>query len=289
MASTVYFTKQITPQALLSLYETLGRALTGRVAVKLSSGEPGGHHFLSADLIAPLVQRVDGTIVECNTAYKGKRYHTADHYRAMDEHGFSAIAPCRILDEAGEMILPVKNAAFLKNGNHVGAGLADFDSVLVLSHFKGHPMGGFGGAIKNIAIGLASSYGKKVIHGAGDAELLWDGDHDSFLASMAEATSSVLDYVGKERFVYINVANFLSVDCDCLASPKAPEMADIGVFASLDPVAVDRACVDAVYASPDAGKTALIERMESRNALHTLDVAETLGIGTQTYNLIALD
>ena len=286
--SKVYFSKSITPETLVKLYDLLGRELCGNVAVKLSSGEPGGHHFLSADLIRPLVEKVRGTIVECNTAYQGKRFHTEDHYRTMQEHGFAAIAPVEILDGEGELSLPVKNGRHLKE-NVVGQGLSHYDSMLVLSHFKGHPMGGFGGAIKNIAIGVASSYGKKIVHGAGDAEVLWDADHDSFLESMAEATSSVLDYLGKDNFVYVSVANLLSVDCDCLSNPAAPQMADIGVFASLDPVSLDRACVDAVYASEDAGKVHLIERIESRNGTHTLDAAEALGLGSQSYELIKID
>ncbi len=285
--SKVYFSKAISPEILLKLYDLLGRELGGKVAVKLSSGEPGGRHFLSPALIQPLVKRVDGTIVECNTAYKGRRYRTEDHYRTMEEHGFAAIAPCEILDGEGEMALPVKGGRHLKE-NIVGKALADYRSMLVLSHFKGHPMGGFGGAIKNIAIGVASGFGKKVVHGAGDPELLWDADHDSFLESMAEATSSVLDYLGKENFAYISVANLLSVDCDCLSDPAAPQMEDIGVFASLDPVALDRACVDAVYASADEGKKYLIERIESRNGLHTLETAEALGLGTQSYEIVEI-
>lgn len=284
---TVYFSKEISAESLLRLYDLLGRKLPGKVAVKLSSGEPGGHHFLSSDLIAPLVNKLSGTIVECNTAYKGGRFLTEDHYKTLAAHGFTEIAPCEVLDGEGELSLPVRGGKHLKE-NLVGSGLSKYDSMLVLSHFKGHPMGGFGGAVKNIAIGLASSNGKKLVHGAGDAKLLWDADHDSFLESMAEAASSVLDYMGKENVVYISVANFLSVDCDCLANPAAPQMADIGVFASTDPVAIDQACVDAVYASPDAGKSHLIQRIESRNGLHTLSRAEELGIGEKKYRLVEI-
>ncbi len=287
MLPKVYFSKTISSGVLLKLYDLLGCELSDKVAVKLSSGEPGGHHFLSAELIAPLVQRLSGTIVECNTAYQGGRFCTADHYKTLEAHGFSAIAPCEILDGEGELRLPVCGGKHLTE-NIVGVGIEKYRSLLVLSHFKGHPMGGFGGAIKNIAIGLASSYGKKVIHGAGDPELLWDADHDSFLESMAEAASSVLNYLGKENAVYLSVANFLSVDCDCLADPAAPQMADIGVFASRDPVAIDRACVDAVYASADPGKKHLIERIESRNGLHTLERAEELGLGQRNYELIEI-
>lgn len=284
----VYFARTITAEALTKLYSLLERDLVGKVAVKISSGEPGGHHFLDPKLIAPLVHAVDGTIVECNTAYQGKRYSTEDHYRAMEDHGFYAIAPCEVLDAEGDLPLPVLAGNHLKE-NFVGKGLEQYRSMLVLSHFKGHPMGGFGGAIKNIAIGVASSHGKKVVHGAGDPALLWDADHDSFLESMAEATKSVLDYLGHENFAYVSVANNLSVDCDCLSNPAAPEMADIGVFASLDPVAIDQACVDAVYASPDEGKKHLIERIESRNGLHTLEAAERLGLGSRSYTLIEID
>lgn len=281
----VYFTREISPESILSLYRCLGVTLRGRVAVKLSSGEPGGKHFLAPSLIRPLVDEVQGTIVECNTAYQGKRFRTEEHYQAMRDHGFAAIAPCEVLDAEGELRLRVREGKHLTE-NVVGRALETYDSMLVLSHFKGHAMGGFGGAIKNVAIGVASSYGKKVIHGAGDAELLWKGDHDSFLESMAEAFDSVLDFLGRENFAYLSVANHLSVDCDCDSDPAAPEMADIGVFASLDPVALDQACVDAVYASEDAGKTALIERMESRNAQHTLEAAESRGIGSRTYTLV---
>lgn len=285
--SKVYFTREISSDSLVRLYKQLGRSLKQRVAVKLSSGEPGGHHFLAPSLIAPLVEYVSGTIVECNTAYKGARFETKDHYNTLREHGFSAIAPCEVLDAEGNLALPVRCGKHLTE-NFVGKALSEYQSMLVLSHFKGHPMGGFGGAVKNIAIGVASSYGKKVIHGAGDPALLWDADHDSFLESMAEATSSVLDYLGQENFAYISVANFLSVDCDCLSNPAAPLMADIGVFASLDPVALDAACVEAVYRSEDAGKRHLIERIESRNGMHTLKRAQALGLGSCSYELVEL-
>lgn len=284
----VFFSKEISAESLVKLFNLLEKELSGKVAVKLSSGEPGGHHFLSADLISPLVAQVSGTIVECNTAYEGGRFKTEDHYRVMAEHGFSAIAPCEILDGEEEMALPVKNGKHLEV-NVVGKALEKYNSMLVLSHFKGHPMGGFGGAIKNIAIGVASSRGKKIIHGAGKEDVFLKADHDSFLEAMAEATSSVLDFIGAENFAYVNVANLLSVDCDCFANPADPQMADIGVFASIDPVAIDQACVDAVYASKDDGKKHLIERMESRNAVHTLVSAEKLGLGMREYELVCID
>ena len=284
----VYFTKEISAQGLLRAYEALGVSLKGKVAVKISTGEPGGHNFLQPELIRPLVEKLNGTIVECNTAYEGRRFSSADHWQAIREHGFLEIAPCDIMDEEGEMALPVKNGTHLTE-NYVGDHLKNYDSMLMLSHFKGHAMGGFGGALKNMSIGVASSHGKAVIHGAGDPAHLWDADHDSFLESMAEADGAVMDYMGRENIVYVSVANRLSVDCDCDANPHEPEMADIGIFASLDPVSLDQACVDAVYASPDPGKAALIKRMESRNGIHTVKRACELGLGSREYELVSLD
>lgn len=284
----VYFTKEISAQGLLRAYEALGVSLKGKVAVKISTGEPGGHNFLQPELIRPLVEKLNGTIVECNTAYEGRRFSSADHWQAIREHGFLEIAPCDIMDEEGEMALPIKNGTHLTE-NYVGDHLKNYDSMLMLSHFKGHAMGGFGGALKNMSIGVAPSHGKAVIHGAGDPAHLWDADHDSFLESMAEADGAVMDYMGRENIVYVSVANRLSVDCDCDANPHEPEMADIGIFASLDPVSLDQACVDAVYASPDPGKAALIKRMESRNGIHTVERACELGLGSREYELVSLD
>ena len=263
--SIVYMTKEITPESLVRIYHALGAALPGSVAVKLSTGEPGGHNFLQPELIRNLVQELKGTIVECNTAYEGRRNTSRAHWETIRDHGFAAIAPCDILDEDGHMPLPVTGSYHLKE-NYVGSHLQNYDSMLMLSHFKGHAMGGFGGALKNMSIGLASSYGKIWIHSSGTStrfEDVFTADHDSFLESMADADRSVMDYMGRENIVYINVANRLSVDCDCDAHPHDPEMKDIGIFASADPVALDQACVDAVYASEDEGKAALIERMES--------------------------
>ena len=248
----------------------------------------GGHNFLQPALIGPLTERLHGTIVECNTAYEGRRNTTQEHWKAIQEHGFLDIAPCDIMDETGELALPVTNGMHLQE-NFVGAHLRNYDSMLVLSHFKGHMMGGFGGALKNISIGIASAHGKAHIHGVGVPEELWTADHNSFLECMADAAKSVVEYLGRRNMAFINVANRLSVDCDCDAHPHEPEMADIGVFASLDPVALDQACVDAVYASPDPGKAALIERMESRNGIHTVETACALGIGVREYELIYLD
>lgn len=283
----VYFTKEISSDSLQKIYHALGTELTGRVAVKISTGEPGGHNFLKPELIKALVQELKGTIVECNTAYAGRRNTSEEHWKAIKEHGFTEIAPCDIMDEDGEMALPVTGGTHLKE-NFVGDHLRNYDSMLMLSHFKGHAMGGFGGALKNMSIGIASSHGKAHIHGVGVPENLWTADHDSFLECMAEADQSVMAYMGRENIVYINVANRLSVDCDCDSNPHEPEMADIGIFASTDPVAVDQACVDAVYQSPDPGKAALIERMESRNGIHTVERAAELGLGVREYEITEL-
>ena len=290
--ATVYFTKDISPAGLKKAYDALGVTLKDKVAVKISTGEPGGHNFLSPDLIKDLVSQIQGTIVECNTAYEGRRNTSAEHWKTFEEHGFTAIAPCDLMDEEGDMALPVENGFHLKE-NYVGAHLANYGSMLMLSHFKGHAMGGFGGALKNMSIGVASAHGKQWIHtsGSGDNsfDALMNADHDSFLESMADADESVMRYMGRENIVYVNVANKLSVDCDCDAHPSEPEMADIGICASLDPVAIDQACVDAVYASPDPGKAALIERMESRNGIHTVEAAASLGLGSRAYELVSLD
>ena len=261
------------------------------MAVKLSTGEPGGSNFLQPALIGDLVKKVDGTIVECNTAYGGGRASTADHLKAAADHGFTAIAPVDIMDADGETALPVKGGKHLKE-DFVGRNYLNYDFTMVLSHFKGHAMGGFGGAVKNISIGIASSAGKAWIHSAGktkNAGEMWGNlpAQDDFLESMAEAAKAVADHCG-DRILYISVANNLSVDCDCDAHPEAPRMGDIGILASLDPVALDKACVDMVYASDDPGKVHLIERMESRHGIHTLEHAETIGLGSQQYELITL-
>lgn len=284
----VYMTKRIDAEALLKIYAALGREAKGRVAVKISSGEPGGHHFLSTDLIAPLVKQVNGTIVECNTAYGGERMNTESHRRVLKEHGFAGIAPVDVMDAEGTMPLPVPQGKHLKE-DVVGAHLANYDFVVNLAHFKGHLMGGFGGVIKNMSIGIASTSGKCLIHTAGkDATNMFavKTPQDDFLESMAEAAKAVADYVGK-NIVYINVMNYLSVDCDCDSHPAKPTMNDIGILASLDPVAVDQACVDLVYAAPD-GKD-LIERMETRHAIHTLEHGEEIGLGSRKYELVNID
>ncbi len=289
----VYFTKEITPASLLKIYAALGRELPGKVAVKISTGEPGGHNFLQPALIGALVQKLNGTIVECCTAYAGKRMDPKDHWKAIEDHGFLAIAPCDILDETEDIALPVRGGFHLKE-NIVGKHFENYDSMLVLSHFKGHAMGGFGGALKNMSIGIASTAGKANIHTAGktaDAKILWQNlpPQDDFLESMADACRSIVDNMGSENILYINIANRLSVDCDCDSHPKEPEMGDLGIFASLDPVALDKACYDAVKNSPDEGKAALIERMDSRHAIHTVNSAEKLGLGTTSYEIVSLD
>lgn len=286
-APKVFMTTDISPEGLMAIYKALGREATGKVAVKLSTGEPGGHNFLSPDLIKGLVKSVNGTIVECNTAYGGLRASTATHLQAAKDHGFTAIADVDIMDADGSISLPIENGTHLKE-DLVGSHYQNYDFFIVLSHFKGHAMGGFGGAIKNISIGIASSSGKSLIHSAGKQTtgFAMDTPQNDFLESMAEAAKAVAGNKGK-NILYINVMNKLSVDCDCDSSPAEPTMADIGILASLDPVALDKACVDLVYAAPD-GKD-LIERIESRNGTHTLEHAEKIGLGSQKYNLVKID
>ena len=284
----VYMTREINPSGLMAAYEALNRQPSGRVAVKISTGEAGNTHYLSPNLIGDLVKRVKGTIVECNTAYGGSRASTAMHRQVAEDHGFTAIAEVDIMDADGEMALPVKSGKNLKE-NFVGANFKKYDFYVILSHFKGHAMGGFGGAVKNVSIGIASSGGKAWIHTAGHSKTdPWGGKQDPFLESMAEATKSVSDYLDNgKKILYINVMNHLSVDCDCDGDPSAPDMHDIGILASLDPVALDQACVDLIYAASD-GKS-LIERMESRNGIHTLVHAEAIGLGKRRYDRVNLD
>ena len=286
----VYMFKEISPENLVKIYEALGREATGKVAVKLSTGEPGGHNFLQPVLIKDLVQKVKGTIVECNTAYGGGRADTENHLKAAKDHGFTAIAPVDIMDAEGEVALPVKGGKHLKE-DFVGSHYLNYDFTVVLSHFKGHAMGGFGGAIKNISIGIASSAGKAWIHSAGKTKGNPWGNlppQDDFLESMAEAAKAIIDHCG-DKILYINVANNLSVACDCDSSPEDPKMGDIGILASLDPIALDKACTDLVRASEDHGKIHLIERIDSRNGMHTLEYGEKIGLGSQKYELVKLD
>ncbi len=288
----VYMYKEISSENLLKIYDMLGRKAEGRVAVKLSTGEPGNNNYLNPDLIKDLVHKVNGTIIECNTAYGGGRADTESHLKAAADHGFTAIAKVDIMDADGEVSLPVAGGKHLKE-DFVGKNYPDYDFTVVLSHFKGHPMGGFGGAIKNISIGIASSAGKAWIHSAGKTKSqteVWKNlpPQDDFLESMTEAAKAIIDHCG-DRILYISVANNLSVDCDCVAKPEDPKMGDIGILASLDPVALDKACVDMVRASEDHGKIHLIERIDSRNGMHTLDYAEQLGMGSRDYELVVLD
>lgn len=282
----VYMTRAVTPEGLMAVYQALQWEPQGRVAVKLSTGEPPASNYLRPELIAGLVQSLDGTIVECNTAYGGSRAETAMHYQVAEDHGFTAIADFQILDEDGSMTLPVQGGTRLSE-NYVGAAFDDYDSYLVLSHFKGHSMAGYGGAIKNISIGLGSSEGKAWIHSAGSSRTNpWGGDQDAFLESMAEAGKSVSDYLG-DQIVYINVMNRLSVDCDCDGNPAEPDMHDIGILASTDSVALDQACIDLVYSAEDG--QSLVNRIESRNGLHTLEHAQQIGLGSRSYELVSID
>jgi uncharacterized Fe-S center protein len=297
MKSKVYFTREISPAALVRIYEKLSREsgvkMGARPAVKISSGEPGGNYYLHSDFITPLVERVGGRLVECNTAYHGKRDKTADHEKAIANHGF---ADMDIMDRDGETVLPVAGGLRLKE-NLVGSHLLNYDSMLVLSHFKGHPMAGFGGALKNVAIGCASRNGKLTIHSGGrkpnDFHAWVRPDQSGFLEAMADADKSVFDYFAREHkpILFINVANNLSVDCDCVGGkgPAAPEMKDLGIFASTDPVALDQSCVTAVKNADNPGKKALLARIAERNGEHHLEAAAALGLGSREYEIIDID
>lgn len=287
----VYMVKDISPESIIKVYKALGREANGnKIGIKISTGESGKSNHLRPELIGDFVRMVGGTFVECNTAYPGNRLNTADHLRAAKEHGYVDLAGVDIMDAEGDTIIPLAGGFHLKK-DIVGKHLMDYDFLVVLSHFKGHAMGGFGGALKNISIGIGSSNGKAYIHSAGRTEVVdnthFNTDQDAFLESMADASKAVADHFG-DNILYINVGNRLSVDCDCNGNPSEPQMGDIGVYASIDPVALDRACVDAVYNSSDPGKTHLIERIETRHGTHTLDAAEQLGVGSQKYELIEL-
>lgn len=281
----VYMTTEISPESLIAIYEALGASPSGRIAIKLSTGEPGSN-YLRTDLIGDFVMSFeDPSIVECNTAYGGSRSNTAMHYQVAEDHGYTAIANVDIMDENGSMILNVEGGDNLTE-NYVGEHFANYDYYIILSHFKGHAMAGFGGAIKNISIGIASSEGKAHIHSGGTGGSMWGGDQDAFLESMAEAGKSVVDYLDG-NILYINVMNRLSVDCDCDGNPSEPDMHDIGILASFDPVALDQACIDLVYGAEDG--QSLINRIESRNGLHTLEQAEKIGLGDRQYQLVNID
>lgn len=284
--SKVYFIKDINPENIIRAFDALGTELPGNVAVKLHSGEPGNQNFLRPKLMKSIIDKVGGTIVECNTAYDGGRDTTEAHRKTMQLHGWVYIAEVDIMDAEDQMEIPVVGGKHLEK-NYVGATMPEYDSMLVLSHFKGHPMGGYGGALKNISIGLASSYGKKYIHGVKDINNFWNSDHDSFLECMADAAKSIVDHFDG-KIAFVNVMANMSVDCDCCAVAADPKLADIGILSSLDPVALDQACIDLVYASTDAGKADLIERIESRNGIHTIEAAADIGIGSREYELIEI-
>ena len=283
----VYFTRDLSPAGAIRAFDMLGIKLEGNVAVKLHSGEPGNQNFLRPAFMKDIVEHVNGTIVECNTAYDGGRNTTEAHKKTMLLHGWTEIADVDIMDADGEMELPVHGGKHLEV-NFVGKNLADYDSMLVLSHFKGHPMGGYGGALKNISIGIASSYGKAYIHGVKDVNAIWTADHDSFLECMADAAKSVVEYM-HGKMAYVNIMCNMSVDCDCCAVAADPKIKDIGILSSLDPVALDQACLDLVYASDDEGKADLIERIESRHGVHTIEAAAEIGVGSREYELIDMD
>jgi len=289
MKSKVYFTRNITPENVLKLYGLLGVELPGKVAVKVHSGEPGNQNFLRPPFWKPMVEHVNGTVVECNTAYDGSRNTTEKHLFALKKHGWNDYFQVDLLDAEGpDLVLDIPNGKRIQK-NYVGKNLPLYQSMLVLSHFKGHPMGGYGGALKQLSIGVGSSFGKAYIHGAGEPEKIWTADHNAFLESMADAASSVTEFF-KGNIAYINVMANMSVDCDCCAVAEDPCMKDIGILASLDPVAIDQACLDLVYAATDdPGQAHLLERIESRNGALTVEAAAALGIGSREYELICVD
>ena len=284
MSAKVYFSRTITPEKVLELYKMVDKKLPGNVAIKLHSGEKGNQNFLGPDFWKPVIDYVGGTVVECNTAYEGQRNTTEKHKKLLEEHGWSKYFNVDLLDaEDPDLKLEYPSGKRIKE-NYVGKNITNYDSMLVLSHFKGHPMGGYGGALKQLSIGVASSFGKAYIHGAGVPENKWTSDHDSFLESMADAAGTVVDYF-KGNIIYVNVMKNMSVDCDCCSVAEDPCMDDIGILVSTDPVAIDQACIDLVYRSSDAGRDHLIERIESRNGVYTIEVAAALGYGTREYDL----
>ena len=288
MKAKVYFSRTITPEKVLQLYKLAGKTLSGRVGVKVHSGEKGNQNFLRPDFWKPVVDHVGGTVVECNTAYEGARHNTQVHRKLFEEHGWTKYFAVDLLDAQGpDLELEIPGGKAIQK-NFVGKDIVNYDSMLVLSHFKGHPMGGFGGALKQLSIGFASSYGKKYIHGVGDPDNFWGSDHDSFLEAMADAAGSVLEMF-KGNMVFVNVMKNMSVDCDCCAVAEDPCIEDIGILVSLDPVAIDQACVDLVYACSDPGKPHLLERIESRNGIHTVEAAAAIGYGSREYELIEVE
>ncbi len=288
MAPNVYFSRTITPEKVVELYDMVGKELGKKVAVKLHSGEVGNQNFLRPNFWKPMIEHVNGTVVECNTAYEGQRNTTKKHLKTLKVHGWSDIFNVDLLDAEGpDLELEIPNGTVIKK-NYVGKNIVNYDSMVVLSHFKGHPMGGYGGALKQLSIGVASSFGKAYIHGAGEPEKIWTADHDSFLESMADAAASVVNYFNG-NIVYVNVMKNMSVDCDCCAVAEDPCMKDIGILVSLDPVAIDQACLDLVYKADDPGRDHLLERIESRNGVHTVEAAAKLGIGSREYELVEVE
>ncbi len=286
MSAKVYFSRKITPEAVAELYDLLGKRLDGKVAVKLHSGEVGNQNFLKPDFWKPIIDKVGGTVTECNTAYEGQRSTTAKHLKTLKKHGWSEHFDVDLMDAEGpDLVLDIPEGKVIKK-NYVGKNLANYSSLLVLSHFKGHPMGGYGGALKQLSIGIASSYGKAYIHGAGDTKEIWTSEHDSFLEAMADAALSIIRYFNG-NIVYVNVMKNMSVDCDCCAVAEDPCIRDIGILVSDDPVAIDQACIDLVYAAKDdPGQKHFLERVESRNGVHTIEAAAALGAGVPEYELI---
>ena len=285
MNSIVYFTREITPEKVLELYKKAEKKLPGKVAIKLHSGEKGNQNFLGPEFWKPVIEHVGGTVVECNTAYDGERNETRKHKKLLEDHGWSRYFDVDLLDAEGpDLELDIPDGKVIKK-NYIGKDMENYDSMLVLSHFKGHPMGGYGGALKQLSIGVASSFGKAYIHGAGVPEDIWTADHNAFLEAMADAAGSVIDYM-KGNILYVNVMKNMSVDCDCCAVAEDPCIADIGILVSTDPVAIDQACIDLVYACSDPGKPHLIERIESRNGIHTIEAAADLGYGVREYELV---
>lgn len=288
MSAKVYFSRTITPEKVLELYQLIEKELPGKVAIKVHSGEKGNQNFLKPDFWKPVIDHVGGTVVECNTAYDGQRNDTGRHKQLLKDHGWNVHFPVDLLDAEGpDMELDIPGGKVIQK-NYVGKNLADYDSMVVLSHFKGHPMGGYGGALKQLSIGVASAYGKAYIHGAGEPEKIWTADHDLFLRSMADAAGCIVNYF-KGNIIYVNVMKNMSVDCDCCAVAKDPCIADIGILVSVDPIAIDQACIDLVYACDDPGKPHMLKRIESRNGVLTIEAAAELGYGSREYELVEVE
>ena len=288
MSAKVYFSRTITGEKVLELFRMIEKELPGKVAIKVHSGEKGNQNFLKPDFWKPVIDHVGGTVVECNTAYDGQRNETGRHKQLLKDHGWNVHFPVDLLDAEGpDLELEIPGGKVIQK-NYVGKNLVNYDSMVVLSHFKGHPMGGYGGAMKQLSIGVASSYGKAYIHGAGEPEKIWTADHDLFLRSMADAAGCIVDYF-KGNIIYVNVMKNMSVDCDCCAVAEDPCIADIGILVSTDPIAIDQACIDLVYASEDPGRDHLLKRIESRNGVLTIEAAAELGYGSRKYELVEVE